>query len=511
MNKSIIYIFMMISMIALSSAWQTNVTYNLNMTDDAGWFSTLSGTTREFTSLGNNSVYIVGSAGLFAKFSRETNLTYDYRGKDIGDWVGTTALNGIASHNGNVYVVGGSGKWGVYVESEDVLHDLRTTDIGDWVSGTALINDVAVDTDTGNVYMVGGSSFFGVYVLSENLTYDLRGTDIGDWFGGTSAFNDVVYDGSSGVYLVGNSGLIGYYNIAENVTYDLRETDTGNWVSTSSLRGASVDDNGNLYIGGSIGTVPLTFGIYNKSENITHDLSSLITWNTSSVIRHIGFNPVDKNVYLAIGGGGFGVYYPSSGTSIGLMDTSFEGWMLSLPVSDLNYPFKIGFDTQGNVYVGSGATPERFAVYIINATLQGAESPPEPPVVNGTCNVTGHPVLNYPSGNYTTDLNLTVSNVTGAVAYVFYEDNVVAQNSSSDTYLWSPLLAGVYNVTVFGYNSTCQSEMSDLYQYNYIIEIIPPTESPAQINYFGIFVFLLVLYMTARLMQGKTIPKMTGK
>lgn len=96
----------------------------------------------------------------------------------------------------------------------------------------------------------------------------------------------------------------------------------------------------------------------------------------------------------------------------------------------------------------------------------------------------GTPVLNYPSGNYTTQLNLIVSGVTGASAYVWLQNSSVVQNSSSSAYATNWSINSTNSMLVYGYNGSYIGATSNEYIY-ILAEQIPSneTEDELQLSY----------------------------
>jgi hypothetical protein len=102
--------------------------------------------------------------------------------------------------------------------------------------------------------------------------------------------------------------------------------------------------------------------------------------------------------------------------------------------------------------------------YNATGNIFGAGQPLSP--ANYTPN--GTPVLNYPSGNYSTQLNLTVSGVTGAEGYVWSQNGTIVQNLSIVTHTTNFIFNNTYSIQVYGYNGSYMGEFSAIYIYNYI-------------------------------------------
>jgi hypothetical protein len=516
----------------------TNQSFSLMDTDVGNFMGTV--TLYAISGGFNGNAYVGGGSSMFGKYDCVTNITSDLRASDPGNWWGIgTVLTLVARSDptGDAWIGGYTSRLGYYdnlITQTNI--DMRGLDTADWIGLPPAINKVSLSTAfPGRFYLVGTMDVFGYYdgVQINDLTV-LDSPDFLTAQSGVYQLKDVDTDTNGDGYFVGfspGSAIFGYYDESASTTYQIT---LPGFLSAVNLRGIAVDDiNQIVYMGGDGGV----FALYYIGNGTFEDLSATDTndWVGSSAIFDVDYRSIggDNSVYLALAGGKIGVYKPNDSpplppsgnfTPIGhpVLNYSSGSYDTNLTLDASNVTGAVEWifiendivvqNSTSNVYTTQWIADGQynFIVQAFNGSDAGEVSDlyiydfASPVVVDYT--PIGHPVLNYPSGNYTTALNLTVSNVTGAESYVFIEDNAVVQNSSSDTYLWNPVFAGVYNVTVYGFNGTYQGETSDLYQYNYIIEIIPPAETPTQINYFGIFVFLIVLWLTMLLVKGKKIP-----
>ncbi|HTZ42122.1 MAG TPA: PGF-pre-PGF domain-containing protein [Candidatus Omnitrophota bacterium] len=287
-----------------------NLTYNLNNTDVGNWMGSSLINSISYDPA-HNLVYIVGSSGsegsgFIGYYNATSGITYPLNLTDIGNWLNTTALYGIASDyvHDKAYFVGAGGVFGVYNRTDNLTYNLNGTEVGNWI-GTSELDSVVYDYKHDKVYL-GGNPVIGVYNASNSITYNLNATYIGNW-AGTNKILPMAYDGNNLVYLIG-SGLFGVFNESDNLSYNLGNTSVNDWYGGVGLIACTYDSNSNLtYLGGATGI----FGDYNFSSNVTESLRTSFSndWIGSSQLYSLASDSVHNLIY--IGGwtaGIFGVY-----------------------------------------------------------------------------------------------------------------------------------------------------------------------------------------------------------
>ncbi|HLC58504.1 MAG TPA: LamG-like jellyroll fold domain-containing protein, partial [Candidatus Nanoarchaeia archaeon] len=197
--------------------------------------------------------------------------------------------------------------------------------------------------------------FYFLFLFSLNFTFaavttfDLTGTDTGNWLG-TNGVASMAYDPLNNMtYIGGSTGSFGVYNRTENVTHSLSATDSGNWIGTRALQAMVFDINKSLvYFAG--GTA--TFGVYNRTTNISTDLRATDTddWILTSGFRGLAYDPVHFALYQGIVSGKFGSYSRETNVSTDLSATDAGDWV------GTNAVFATTYVVNGNrTYTGIGA------------------------------------------------------------------------------------------------------------------------------------------------------------
>jgi len=288
------------------------------------------------------------------------NVLTNLSATDTGDWMGTSAVYSAAydSTHDLVYLGIDAGKFGVYNRTSGVTTNLSGTDTGNWI-GTNYVYSVAYDSTHDLVYLGINKGKFGVYNRTSNVTTDLSATDTNptaNWIGTYSSVRSVAYDSTHDlVYLGIGEGKFGVYNRTSNVTTDLSATDTSNWMLEEGVNSVAYDSTHDLvYLGLNTGK----FGVYNRTSNVTTDLSAKDTgdWIAASYIRYIAYDSTHDLVYLGIDAGKFGVYNRTSGVTTSLSATDTNNWIGTSNVRPVAYD-----STHNLVYLGLAAG--KFGVY----------------------------------------------------------------------------------------------------------------------------------------------------
>ena len=339
----------------------------------------------------NKLVYFDGEDGVFGFYNRTSNTKRDLRLTDTNNWLGYAYLYQIAYDSGRdlIYLVtgNGNGMFGVYNRTANVTTDLSGTDPGDWL-GSADLHCLGYDSDSGLVYLGGPYGRFGVYNRTTNVTYNLIGADTGDWIGTAAGtyFQEFAYDSSRQLlYLAGSNGLFGVYNRSLNKTEDLRGTDPGNWMGTGSnslIDGLAYDSRNKLiYLGGlemSAGNKGI-FGVYNRSSNISTDLSATDAgdWIGSKYITGLAYDSDKDLVYMVGSNGLFGVYNRTAGVTEDLRETDPGDWIGTY------YLYDVAYDSDSKLIylVGNDGI---FGVYNRTSNTTSVAEEGEPVIVSGS-------------------------------------------------------------------------------------------------------------------------------
>ncbi len=167
--------------------------------------------------------------------------------------------------------------------------------------------------------------------LDSNIWDDLSGTDEEGFL---SEIRDIHVSPLDGlVYLGIFSGKFGVYNRTSNITENLSATDSGDWMGGSHVESVSVSPIDGLVYTGASGS---KFGVYNRTSNVWEDLRGTDTgdWMAGSfTVNTISISPIDGLVYLGLPSGNFGVYNRTSNVTEDLSATDPGDWVTSGPYS----------------------------------------------------------------------------------------------------------------------------------------------------------------------------------
>jgi len=305
----------------------------------------------------------------------------DLRSADAGNWAGTKQVVGTAydSTNGLIYTCLSAGGLGVFNLSDGVWTDLSATDAGDWVGATANMGRCVIDPVTGYLYTGGSNGRFGYYNPSDNTWNSLMTADPGDWIGTTTtgSMTMITFDPVNRLIFTSYNTVAkwGVYNISDGVFYDLSTTDAGGWTDSLRVLRSVIDTEHNLlymyWYSALNGGNNNDFGIYNLSDGILYDKSSLIPWyHTNQFVSSSEL--VGGKIYLGIAAndefaGLFGVYDPETDTFTDLSATDAGDWV---NVSDMS---NIRADRVNNKIYTTGyfcnPNGKNFGVYDINSNV----------------------------------------------------------------------------------------------------------------------------------------------
>ncbi len=176
-----------------------------------------------------------------------------------------------------------------------------------------------------------------VWQRTGNVTTLLNDTDVGDWIG-TSQIEALAYDSSDDLlYLGGASGKFGVYNRTSNVTSDLSETDNPTeWIGSFFIRALIYDSSRKLtYLGGNGGR----FGYYNHSTNSSSDLMATDNgnWLGTEVIYSLAQDTTHGLIYIGGNNGLFGVYNLSSNKTLDLRTADAGDWVSTNRINKMVY------------------------------------------------------------------------------------------------------------------------------------------------------------------------------
>jgi hypothetical protein len=236
------------------------------------------------------------------------------------------------------------------------------------IPGTSVVH-VAYDRVSNNTYVSissGVSPSVGLTVIEGNTSTSYTYSSSGVWnttlgnYHSYKTINALAFDSTDNlIYLAAGgigslgAGKFGVYNRTDNTTYDLSATDLSDWISNSNVNALAFDSTNNLvYIGANSGK----FGVYNRTDGITYDLSATDTspanWISTNNINALAYDPTHNLVYFGGAGGRFGVYDRINNTAYNLTNA----------VIGTNVIYSLAFDSTNNlVYIG--AVNGKFGVY----------------------------------------------------------------------------------------------------------------------------------------------------
>lgn len=145
---------------------------------------------------------------------------------------------------------------------------------------------------------------------------------------GSQHLNAIAINSTGFVYFAGNGGVFGVYNPLTNHTTNLTSLVSG-WVGTYNINAIAINGSGVVYIGAE-GGITYNFGVYYPSTNTSIGLKNNVP------IKSLAINSSGA-VYFGIQNNGLDVYIPSTDTVSAVHNNAKTVYSLAINSSDAVY------------------------------------------------------------------------------------------------------------------------------------------------------------------------------